>query len=146
MTSFSQMFPVRIYYEDTDHGGMVYYANYLKFMERGRTEFLRAGGVELDALEAETGAMFAVTDTDVHFYAPARFNDEVVIESALTSLRGARLSFRQIVRRPADDKLLVEADIRLACIDRQGKAKRIPESVKDVLKKHLTLVRIKENT
>jgi len=140
------MFPVRIYYEDTDHGGMVYYANYLKFMERGRTEFLRAGGVELDALEAETGAMFAVTDTDVHFYAPAKFNDEVVIESALTSLRGARLSFRQIVRRPADDKLLVEADIRLACIDRQGKAKRIPESVKDVLKNHLTSVRIKENT
>lgn len=146
MTSFTQMLPVRIYYEDTDHGGVVYYANYLKFMERARTEFLRSGGIELDTLERETGAMFAVTEANIHYYAPARFNEEIVIESALTSLRGARLSFHQIARRPSDEKVLVEADVRLACVDRLGKAKRIPVPVKEVLKKHLTFIRIKENS
>ncbi len=138
MTAFSHTLPLRIYYEDTDHGGVVYYANYLKYMERGRTEFLRAGGIELDALEAETGAMFAVTEAHVRYHLPARFNDALVVESTLTEMRGARLSFRQLVRRTVDGTLLVEADIHLACIDRQGKAKRIPVSVKAVVRIHLT--------
>lgn len=145
MTAFSHTLPLRIYYEDTDHGGVVYYANYLKYMERGRTEFLRAGGIELDALESETGAMFAVTEAHVLYHQPARFNDALVVESALTEMRGARLAFRQAVRRTADGKLLAEGDIRLACIDRQGKAKRIPESVKAVVRSHLTSQR-KEHT
>jgi acyl-CoA thioester hydrolase len=138
MTAFSHTFPLRVYYEDTDHGGVVYYANYLKYMERGRTEFLRAGGIELDGLEAETGAMFAVTEAHVRYPLPARFNDALVVESALTEMRGARLSFHQLVRRATDGALLAEADIHLACIDRQGKAKRIPDSVKAVMRRHLT--------
>ena len=144
MTAFSHMFPVRIYYEDTDHGGVVYYANYLKYMERGRTEFLRAGGIELDTLEAETDAMFVVTEIHAHYRQPARFNDELVVESALTDMRGARLSFHQVIRRTADEVLLVEADVHLACIDRQGKTKRIPESIRSVIRHHLTSTHSKE--
>jgi acyl-CoA thioester hydrolase len=144
MTAFSHMLPVRIYYEDTDHGGVVYYANYLKYMERGRTEFLRSGGIELDALEAETEALFAVTEIHACYHLPARFNDELAVESTLTDMRGARLSFHQAIRRPADAALLVEADVHLACIDRQGKAKRIPESVKSVVRRHLTSPHTKE--
>jgi acyl-CoA thioester hydrolase len=144
MTAFSHRLPVRIYYEDTDHGGIVYHANYLKYMERGRTEFLRTGGIELDALEAETGALFAVTDIRMRYHLPARFNDALAVESALTGMRGARLSFHQVVRRTADDILLVEADVHVACIDRQGKAKRIPESVKAVIRHHLTTPPTKE--
>jgi acyl-CoA thioester hydrolase len=144
MTAFSHRLPVRVYYEDTDHGGVVYHANYLKYMERGRTEFLRAGGIELDALEAEAGVLFAVTDIRVRYHQPARFNDALAVESALTGLRGARLSFHQVVRRTADDALLVEADVHVACIDRQGKAKRIPESVKSVIRIHLTTPPTKE--
>ncbi|HXH64352.1 MAG TPA: tol-pal system-associated acyl-CoA thioesterase [Mariprofundaceae bacterium] len=144
MTAFSHMLPVRIYYEDTDHGGVVYHANYLKYMERGRTEFLRTGGIELDELEAESGVLFAVTEIRVRYHLPARFNDALAVESALTGMRGARLSFHQVIRRPADAALLVEADVHVACIDRQGKARRIPESVKSVIRRHLTSPHAKE--
>jgi acyl-CoA thioesterase FadM len=82
--------------------------------------------------------MFAVTEAHVRYHLPARFNDALVVESTLTEMRGARLSFRQLVRRTVDGTLLVEADIHLACIDRQGKAKRIPDSVKAVMRRHLT--------
>lgn len=123
----SHLLPVRVYYEDTDHGGVVYYANYLKFMERGRTEFLRDAGLELDALEREFGILFAVTEAHLRYHRPARFNDLLTVESMLTHARGARLAFLQRITR--DETLLVEADIRLACIERNGRARRIPAPV-----------------
>lgn len=118
---------MRIYYEDTDHGGVVYYANYLKYMERARTEFMRSLGIELDVLQREHGVLFAVTEAHVHYRRPARFNDALSVQSELTHARGARLGFRQVVNR--GDELLVEADIGLACIDIEGRAQRIPPSV-----------------
>ena len=127
MTHVTHLFPVRVYYEDTDHGGVVYYANYLKFMERARTEFLRDAGLELDALEREFGVLFAVTEAHLRYMRPARFNDLLHVESSLVHLRGARLAFAQHIVR--DGALLVEGDIRLACIGRDGRARRIPRPV-----------------
>jgi acyl-CoA thioester hydrolase len=128
-------FRLRVYYEDTDHGGVVYYANYLKFMERGRTECLRAANIELDEVEASEGVMFAVTEANIRYISPALFNDLLEVDSVLTHARGARLAFKQQIwrmHRGAGDRrdtLLAEAEIRLACIDRNGNARRIPASL-----------------
>lgn len=120
-------FDLRIYYEDTDHGGVVYYANYLKYMERARTEFMRCVGIELDRLQHDDGVLFAVTEAHVHYRRPARFNDALCVASALEDARGARLAFRQRVMR--GDELLVDGSIHLACIDIDGRARRIPQAV-----------------
>lgn len=137
MTSFKEVWPIRVYYEDTDHGGVVYYANYLKFMERARSEFLRAAGLELDAIEAEFGVMFAVRQANVSYHAPARFNELLNVESALVEMRGARIVFQQQIYRQSDNKLLTEADIHLACINRDGNVSRIPKAVTERLRSHL---------
>lgn len=143
MTGVSHRFPCRVYYEDTDHGGVVYYANYLKFMERGRTEYLRSAGIELDSVEQQEGVMFAVTEANVRYISPALFNDLLEVESTLTYARGARLTFKQQVWRmhrenETRDTLLTDAEIKLACIDREGNAKRIPASLIPVLNIHQT--------
>jgi len=127
MSEGIHQFPVRIYYEDTDHGGVVYYANYLKFMERARTEFLRHLGLELDELESTFGILFAVTEVHVHYRHPARFNDAIIVESRLMEARGARLIFRQNIYR--NNEILLEGEIRLACMDRASHPQRIPEDV-----------------
>ena len=147
MTGVSHRFPCRVYYEDTDHGGVVYYANYLKFMERGRTEYLRSAGIELDSVEKEEGVMFAVTEANVRYLSPALFNDLLEVESTLIHARGARLTFKQQIWRMhredgtdngTRDTLLTDAEIKLACIDRDGNAKRIPASLIPVLNTHQT--------
>ncbi len=127
MTVFTHTWPVRVYYEDTDHGGVVYYANYLRFMERARTEFLRSEGIELDALELSEGVLFSVTETNIRYLKPARFNDMLEVQSRLLEARGARFTFTQCILRERD--LLVEAGIRLACTDRSGRPRRIPAAV-----------------
>jgi len=136
MTHLKENWPVRVYYEDTDHGGVVYYANYLKFMERARSEFLRSAGLELDKIDTEFGVLFAVIEANIRYRTPAVFNDMLSVESCITSLRGARITFKQSIFRQADHKLLSQADIHLACIMRSGKASRIPPAVYAVLKKH----------
>jgi len=139
MTSHS--FPIRVYYEDTDHGGVVYYANYLKFMERGRTEFLRALSIQLDAIHQQEGVMFAVTHADIHYRAPARFNDALMVKSRLIQAKGARLAFQQSVWRTSEindtSTLLTQAEIQLACIDNDGKAARIPAYLLNMLQHHI---------
>lgn len=120
-------FDFRIYYEDTDHGGVVYYANYLKYMERARTEFMRCFGIELDRLQHDEGVLFAVTEAHVHYRRPARFNDALHVVSSLEYARGARLAFKQRVVR--GDEMLVEGTIHLACIDIDGHPRRIPHEV-----------------
>ncbi|WP_370465528.1 tol-pal system-associated acyl-CoA thioesterase [Mariprofundus sp. NF] len=137
MTSFSESWPIRVYYEDTDHGGVVYYANYLKYMERARSEFLRSAGLELDLIEAEFGVMFAVRQANVSYHAPARFNELLNVESALIEMRGARIAFKQHIYRQSDGLLLTEGDIQLACISRDGSVSRIPKIVIERLKSHL---------
>jgi len=136
VTTLIHNLPVRIYYEDTDHGGVVYYANYLKYMERGRTEFLRAAGIELNDIEQNEGVLFAVTEAHTYYHAPARFNDLLDVETMLTEVRGARIVFHHTIRRTSDHALLTESDIRLACMDRCGKVRRIPASLRPLLQSH----------
>ncbi len=137
MTKFSDSLLIRVYYEDTDHGGVVYYANYLKFMERARTEFLRAAGMELDAIEREFGLLFAVTEANVRYHAPALFNDLLIVESSVMKMRGARIVFNQRILRQDSRKLLTEAEIRVACIKRNGSVARIPPAITNRLKKYI---------
>ena len=107
--------PVRVYWEDTDAGGIVFYANYLKFFERARTEWLRALGVEQQALREQTGRMFIVSQTAVRHLAPARLDDLLQISVAVTELGRATLTLEQQARR--GDVLLAEGTVRVACAD-----------------------------
>lgn len=107
--------PVRVYYEDTDAGGVVYYANYLKFMERARTEWLRGLGFEQDALSTQEGVIFAVRAVKVEFLKPGRFNDLLRATVSMTRRGGASLTFAQAVQRHATT--LCEAEIKVACLD-----------------------------
>lgn len=110
--------PVRVYYEDTDAQGVVYYANYFKFMERARTEWIRALGVEQDRLLAEERRLFVVVDTSAEFRAPARFNDELIV--TVTLRERARASFllgQAIFKKSAPDEPLLCGSVRAACLD-----------------------------
>jgi len=107
--------PVRVYWEDTDAGGVVYYANYLKFMERARSEWLRALGIDQERLQREERLQFVVVEANVRYHRPARFDDELVVSVTLGTLRGASVEMGQEVRR--DGELLVSATVRAACID-----------------------------
>ena len=106
---------VRVYWEDTDAGGVVYYANYLKFMERCRTEWLRFLGVDQYRLRFERQLQFAVVDVAVNFLRPAVLNDEILVTAELERLSGATISFKQTIMR--DDMQLIDASTRVACID-----------------------------
>lgn len=106
--------PIRVYYEDTDAAGIVYYANYLRFMERGRTEFLRSLGHNQHQLMQE-GVAFAVRSASVEFLKPAKLDDLLTVETAVASLGRAQVNFVQRIRR--DHELLLDAKIRVACID-----------------------------
>lgn len=109
--------PVRVYYEDTDAGGVVYYANYLKFLERARTEWLRALGFEQDALREELGLLFVVAGVDIRYRRPARFNEQLYVAVGVEELGRSRVVFAQRVTRDAPDgELLVEATVRVACV------------------------------
>ena len=105
----------RVYWEDTDAGGVVYYANYLKFMERCRTEWLRALGVDQQRLRTERQLQFAVVDMQVQFLRPAVLDDEVVVTAELQRLTGATIEFKQAVYR--GDSQLISAGTRVACLD-----------------------------
>ena len=107
--------PVRIYWEDTDAGGVVYYANYLKFMERCRTDWLRALGVDQLRLRADRQLQFVVVSLTVEFMRPAILNDEILVTAELERLRGATIAFRQTIMR--GDAQLIDATVRVACLD-----------------------------
>jgi len=111
------LWPVRVYYEDTDSGGVVYYANYLKFMERARTEMLRSLGFEQDELIKEQNVIFAVHSLSVQYKKPAVFNDELIVKTKISHCGRASFDFSQLVLRASDESLLCEADIKVACIN-----------------------------
>lgn len=110
--------PVRVYYEDTDAGGIVFYANYLKFFERARTEWLRACGVDQHRLGNETGAIFIVRSTALDYRAPARLDDLLSVVSRVERLGRASVDFEQEAWH--GDTLLVAARIRIGCVDATG--------------------------
>jgi acyl-CoA thioester hydrolase len=114
-SDFSYEYPVRVYWEDTDAGGVVYYANYLKFLERCRTEWLRALGVDQPRLKTERGLQFVVVNITVDFLRPALLDDEVLVTAELVKLSGATIQFKQTIWR--QEAHLIDATARVACLD-----------------------------
>ena len=127
------LYPVRVYYEDTDNAKIVYHANYLKFAERARTEILRLLGLEQTEISRQFGLFFAVKDCFLKFAQPAYLDDLLVVRSRVTKVGGASFSFEQIVLR--DELELVRCDIRIACVDERGGPARIPIEVSQTLSK-----------
>jgi acyl-CoA thioester hydrolase len=123
--------PVRVYYEDTDAQGVVYYANYFRFMERARTEWLRSLGVDQVAMQAEERRIFVVTETRAKFIVPARFNDVVVVTAALARLGRASFDIEQnIYRDSLDGELLLSGNVRAACLNADSmRPMRVPVSI-----------------
>jgi acyl-CoA thioester hydrolase len=120
--------PVRVYYEDTDFSGVVYHASYLRFMERGRTELIRALGVEQRELfDGDVALAFAVRRMGIDFLKPAVMDDELIIETEPKGARGATMDLSQRVLRGAD--ILVSADVMVACVG-GGRARRIPDALR----------------
>ena len=120
--------PVRVYYEDTDFTGVVYYANYLKFLERGRTDALRSAGVShADLLQLETPLGFAVRKITVEYLLAARIDDALCVETVFHEARGARMVIGQRILR--GDELLITAEVEAACIDMDGRPRRLPKAV-----------------
>jgi acyl-CoA thioester hydrolase len=124
----AHLFPLRVYYEDTDAAGIVYYANYLRFAERARTEMMRALGVEHSELMAAAGIAFAVRRCSADYLAPARLDDRLEVVTRITDLRGASLGLEQTVRRDAAD--LVRMHLKLACMTVAGRPARIPGTLR----------------
>lgn len=124
---------VRVYYEDTDAGGVVYHANYLKFFERGRTEYLRDRGLSVGEL-ARRGFIFPVVHLEIDYRAPALHDDLLRVETAVLEVRKSSFTLGQQVLRAADGKVLAAGKVVLACVGPELKAKRLPEEILRTLK------------
>ena len=131
------LWPIRVYYEDTDAGGVVYHANYLKFMERARTEWLRSRGYEQDDLINQQTVLFAVRSVTVEYHKPARFNELLYAQVRLRQLRRASMIFEQFITRPLEpggDDVLTRAVVKVASLDAVTfKPKPIPQTLRQDL-------------
>lgn len=123
--------PLRVYYEDTDASGIVYYANYLKFIERARTDLLRLIGITHSEMARGTGLAFAVRHCHIDYHMPARLDDEIEVVTRVSKVRGASLDAEQTVRRGSDH--LVSTKLKIACIDSGGRARRLPKEIRAAL-------------
>ena len=129
----AHVFPVRVYYEDTDAGGVVYHSNYLQFAERARTEFLRHLGFQQSRLWAEQGIGFFMRRCVADFLAPARLDDLLQVTSRLIEMRRASLDLQQNVTR--GDLELVRLEVKLACMNNSGRPVRLPPKIRGALAK-----------
>jgi acyl-CoA thioester hydrolase len=126
--------PIRIYYEDTDAGGVVFYANYLKFFERGRTELLRSLGFEQDQLNTEQNVVFVVRSVQVDYLKPAYFNDFLEVNAKVVLAKKASFVFEQEISR--NEQILCKGEIKIACIDTISmKPRAVPNSILQALTK-----------
>jgi acyl-CoA thioester hydrolase len=123
--------PFRVYYEDTDTGKVVYHANYLRYMERGRTDFLRLINVNLSNLmsDFETGIVFVVRGIEIDFLSSARLDDDIIVETWMKSVSGAKLDMGQIVR--TSDRILTKATVRAGITNHQGRPQRLPKDMRE---------------
>ena len=124
-------FDLRVYYEDTDLAGIVYYANYLKFIERARTEFVRGLGIDQVALKRDRGIVFAVRRVEADYVLPAKFEDILTVETSVIRQTGARLELAQDVRRNAE--ILFTSTITLVALQDSGAPARIPADIRSML-------------
>jgi acyl-CoA thioester hydrolase len=131
MTGKTFTWPVRVYYEDSDAQGVVYYANYFRFMERARTEWIRSLGIEQDVLMKQERRIFVVVDTAAQFLVPARFNDQLVVTARLTGLSRVSFSIAQdIFRNTIEGELLCRGTIRAAFLNADTlKPARLPDTL-----------------
>jgi acyl-CoA thioester hydrolase len=127
----THILPLSIYYEDTDLSGFVYHANYLRFMERGRTECLRLAGAALAALDAPEPTAWAILSADMRFRRPARLDDMVEVHTRLLGLAGARMTVAQQIL--LEGTLLVEARIEACIVTLTGRPRRVPEAMRNLL-------------
>ena len=127
----SQSFPVRVYYEDTDAGGIVYYANYLKFAERGRTEYLRTRGYENETLREKDSVVFVARSLKADYHHPARMDDLLDIKTVITQVRNASFTMQQSIFR--HNELLFSMDVKLACVDLHGKPVKLPKGIQQAM-------------
>lgn len=123
----SHVFPVRVYYEDTDFGGIVYYANYLKFIERARSEWVREWGIDQVAMK-EDGLVFAVRRVEADYLRPALFDDELEVVSRLEAVTGARMVFWQEVQRAGE--VIFTARVVVVCVTLAGAPARLPAGIR----------------
>ena len=121
-------FNCRVYYEDTDMGGIVYYANYLKFIERARSEQVRELEIDQHAMKGDLGIVFAVRRVDAEYLMAAKLDDLLTVETTLKELSGARMTYLQQVRR--DDDLLFSANVTVVCIGKSGRPARFPADIR----------------
>jgi len=126
------IWPVRVYYEDTDGGGVVYHANYLKFMERARTEWLRSLGFEQTELKVRFGILFVVRKLEIQYKRPANFNDALHVVSSIAKVQRCLLTFEQIIKR--GDEILTKASVEVVCVDAEAfSPASIPEPIRNVI-------------
>ena len=123
----THQFPIRVYYEDTDLAGIVYYANYLKFIERARSEWVRELGVDQVAMKAE-GVVFAVRRVEADYLLPAKYDDVLVVETTMEPGSGVRLVVKQDVKRGSD--ILFSAIVTIICMNETGKVVRLPAVIR----------------
>ncbi|MCE5193854.1 MAG: acyl-CoA thioesterase [Nitrospiraceae bacterium] len=121
---------IKIYYDDTDAGGVVYYANYLKYLERSRTEFFQGYNINV-AEYHEKGCMFVVAHVDISYKQSARLGDIIDITSEIAELKNASLIIKHRIFK--GDKLLIEAQVKLACVNKEGRVQKFPDEFKKLL-------------
>ena len=127
---------IRIYYQDTDCGGVVYYGNYLRYFEQGRTHWLEAQGLSVKSFMDE-GTLFAVVHAELSYRSPARYGETLSIATTLTDLRAASFTFAHEIREKTSGRLVVEGSARLATVDTQGKLLKLPRDLRERLTKAL---------
>ncbi len=123
-------YPVRVYYEDTDMGGVVYHANYLKFIERARSDYVRQLGNDQNAMR-DAGIVWVVRRIEADYLAAAKFEDELVVETEVESVSGVRLSMAQVVKRGEDE--IFRATVTAVCMNAQGKPVRLPAEIRALM-------------
>ena len=127
----THIFPVRVYYEDTDAAGIVYHANYLRFAERARTELLRDLNIKQRELAIRDGLQFVVRSCEIQYLATARLDDELTIESQITLVRGASVKAKQVIK--SEGRHLVRMELLIACVNLMGSPARLPHYVRTAL-------------
>jgi len=120
-------FPIRVYYEDTDMAGIVYYANYLRYIERARSDWVREIGIDQNAMRAD-GLVFAVRRVEADYLSSAHFDDELVIETRVEQITGARLVMKQVIKRALDR--VFEAVVTIVCVTETGQPARLPANIR----------------
>ncbi len=134
MPRASDTIEIRIYYQDTDCGGVVYYGNYLRYFEQGRTQWLDARGSSVKAF-MDAGILFAVVHAELHYRSPARYGETLTIATTLKEMSAASFTFAHEIREKASGRLVVEGSARLVAVDMQGKLVKLPKDLRERLTK-----------